>query len=70
MGATLLMASMALLALQPAVITVSGGGGGGKGRDIMGGGDGYWREFVKQGCGVLMASAGLLALTGIVSPTK
>lgn len=56
---------MALLVLRPtavAEIGFSGGGGGG--------GDTPWREYVKQVCGVVVAGAGVLTLTGLATPTK
>ena len=64
-----LLASMAILALQPALMDGGMGGGG----EVGGGGgdDGeYWREYVKQVCGVAVAGMGVLALTGVASPTK
>ncbi|CAM9422492.1 unnamed protein product, partial [Laminaria digitata] len=64
----LLLASAAVLALQPALKDGAGGRGGGGGG---GGGSGDdWRECLKQVCGVAMAAIGVLALTGNASPTK
>lgn len=70
-GAALLMASMALLALQPTAITMVWGSAAGGGNGVgMGGGGGEWMEAVKQACGVCVASAGVLAVTGVVSVTR
>eukprot|EP00752_Nemacystus_decipiens_P003365 g3112.t1 len=66
-GAALLVASMALLVLRPtavAEIGLSGGGGSGGGEEVS------RREYVKQVCGIVVAGAGVLTLTGLAAPTK
>lgn len=59
------MASMALLVLQPTAVTEIGFS-----RDGGGGRDTPLREYVKQVCGIVVAGAGVLTLTGLTTPTK
>lgn len=69
----LLLASMAALALQPALkdgSAVATDPSRGTGVGDSGGGGDYWREYLGQICGVAMAGMGVLALTGVASPTK
>lgn len=69
---------MALLVLQPAAILQRFGGGsnaGGVGGVGVGDGGGaqeeaVWRELLQELCGVCVVGAGVLSITGLVSPTK